>query len=149
MKLKLRIKPAWIGLFLIAVMLLSTFAYAILQSSNTRPNAQLPTSNIVDYRLDSNLKTTLMQYGFTIVTFEYKKDCVDCINQKYTLEAFAKEFNKQIYLEEIVDNSLNKSRVTISSIYGEDSLIDANDTAITSSFCKLMSSPPVACALKQ
>ena len=145
--MKLKLKPAWIGLFLIAVMLFSTFAFAVIQSVSPGQNAKLPESNIIDYQLDPNLKNGLIQYGATVITFEYNLGCDDCVNQKAALEFFANEYKQQIWLEELVDESLDKSKITISSIYGEDSLIDANETGIVSTLCKLMSAPPVTCAL--
>lgn len=145
--MKLKFKPAWVGLFLIAVMLFSTFAYAVIQSFYPKQNTKLPESNILDYQLDANLKNALMQYGATIVTFEYNLGCDNCVNQKSALEFFANEYKQQIWLEELVDESLDKSKITISSVYGEDSLIDANETGIVSTLCKLMVAPPVTCAL--
>jgi len=143
----MKLKPAWIGLFLIAVMLFSTFAYAVIQSFYPQQNIELPESNIIDYQLDASLKNALIQYGATVITFEYNLGCGNCVNQKAALEFFASEYKQQIWLEEIRDESLDKSKITISSIYGEDSLIDANETGIVSTLCKLMVAPPVTCAL--
>ena len=146
--MKLKFKTSWIGLFLIAVMLFSTFAYAIIQSFYPKQNTQLPKTNIIDYHLDSNLINALIQYGATVITFEYNMGCNNCPDQKATLESFANEYKQQIWLEEIVDQSLDTSNITMSSIYGEDKLVDANETGIISTLCQLMVSPPVACALK-
>lgn len=144
----MKFKPAWIGLFLIAVMLFSTFAYAVIQSLSPKQNTQLPESNIIDYQLDPNLRNALIQYGATVITFEYNMGCNNCINQKATLEFFANEYKQQIWLEEIVDESLDVSKITISSVYGEDNVVDANETQLYNSLCKLMVSPPVTCALQ-
>lgn len=146
MFMKFRFKPAWVGLFLIAVMLFSTFAYAFLQSFN-KPNQKLPTSNVIAYSLESSLKNTLIQYGATIVTFDYNLGCENCVNQKAALEFYAKEYEKQIFLEELLDNNLDKSKITVESAYGTEELVNANETQIVNTFCKLMVEPPVACAL--
>ena len=145
--MKLKVKPAWIGLFLIATMLFSTFAFAVIQSFYPKQNTQLPESNIINYQLDPSLRGALIQYGATIITFEYNMGCNGCVDQKSALEFFANEYKQQIWLEEIVDESLDVSEMTLSSIYGEDSLIDANETQIVNSLCILMVAPPVACAL--
>lgn len=163
MFMKFKFKPAWIGLFLIAIMLFSTFAYAIIQSFYPRQNVELPKSNIIDYRFDPNLKSALIQYGATIITFDYNLGCENCATQKSILEFFANEYKPsldkseitiediygKIILEELLDGSLDKSKIIISSTYGEDSLIDANETDIFNSLCKLMVAPPVACALQK
>ena len=143
----MKFKPAWIGLFLIATMLFSTFAYAVIQSFYPNQNAQLPESNVIGYRLDDNLRNALIQYGATVITFEYNLGCNNCVNQKAALESFANEYKQQIWLEEIVDESLDVSKISAASVYGEESLHDANETGIVGSLCKLMVSPPVACAL--
>lgn len=147
--MKLKFKPAWIGLFLIGVMLFSTFAYAVIQSLYPQQNVQLPTSNIINYELDANLKNALIQYGATIIKFDYNLGCNNCINQKSLLESFANEFKQQIWLQEIVTQSLDESKIDISSFYGEDSLIDANETEIVNSLCNLMVAPPVTCAIRK
>lgn len=147
--MKLKFKPAWVGLFLIAVMLFSTFAYAVIQSLYPKQNVKLPESNIVDYQLDPSLKNALIQYGHTIITFEYNLGCNNCVNQKSALEFFANEYKQQMWLEELTDENLDKSKITISSIYGENIITDGNETEIVSSLCKLMVAPPVTCALQK
>ena len=161
-KLNSKILIILLGVFLIGTMLFSVFAGPLLQSSNTQSNLDLPKTNIIDYQLDTKVKNAFMQYGVTIITFDYNLGCENCIAQKSTLEFFANEYkpnlNKpeitiegiygKIFLEELVDESLDKSKITITSIYGKDELTDANETGIVSSLCNLMVSPPVACALK-
>ncbi len=160
--MKFKFKTSWIGLFLIAVMLFSTFAYAIIQRFNSGENGQLPKSNIINYQLDDNLKNAFIQYGVTMITFDYNLGCENCVAQKSTLEFFANEYKLnldnpklsiddvygKIFLEEILDEGLDKSKTKITSAYGEDEMIDANETQIVNSLCKLMVSPPVACAIK-
>lgn len=145
--MKFKIKPAWIGLFLIATMLFSTFAYAVIQSLYPKQNTKLPETNVIDYHLDPELKNALIQYGSTIITFEYNLGCNNCVNQKAALEFFASDYKEQIWLEEILNNNLDISKIMISSLYGEDTLVDSNETSIVNSLCKLMVAPPIACAL--
>ncbi len=146
MFMRFKFKPAWIGLFLIGVMLFSTFAYAFLQSFN-KPDQKLPTSNVIAYSLESSLKSALIQYGATIVTFDYNLGCENCVNQKAVLEFYAKEYEKQIFLEELLDNNLDKSKITVESAYGIEELINANEIQIVGTFCKLLVEPPATCAL--
>ncbi len=146
--MKLKVKTSWIGLFLIATMLFSTFAYAIIQSfSSPSQNLQLPETNIINYQLDPNLRAALLQYGVTLMTFDYNLVCEDCVNQKSNLEFLANEYKEQIFLEEIRDDSLSVSKLTVESVYGKDELVGANETQIFHSLCKLMVAPPVSCAL--
>jgi hypothetical protein len=144
----MKLKTSWIGLFLIAVMLFSTFAYAIIQSFNSPEGTTLPETNIINYRLQPALKNALVQYGTTIITFEYNNFCNNCVNQKAMLEFFANEYKQQIWMEEIEMTNLDVSTITVSSAYGEDKLVDASDAQIASSLCKLMVSPPATCVLQ-
>lgn len=147
MFMKFKLKPAWIGLFLIGVMLFSTFAYAVIQSFYYKP-VKLPTTNVINYKLDINLKNALMQYsGATIITFNYNLACENCISQKSILEFYANEHKEQIFLEELLDDSLDKSRITIESVYGKEELVDSNETQIFAALCKLMVAPPATCTL--
>lgn len=138
-------KSSLIGLFLIAVMILSTFAYAVLQAFY--PRTELPKSNIIDYRLDRTVAEALIQSGATLITFEYSSTCNNCLDQKFILESVAKENEQQIFLEEILDESLNQSRLIIASAYGSQELTDPTDQQITSTLCMLMVAPPAQCAL--
>ena len=143
----MKVKSSWVGLFLIAVMLFSTFAYAVIQSLYPNQSTTLPDSNIIDYTLDPVLRDALVQYGATVVAFEYNLGCNNCVNQKAALEFFATEYKEQIWLEEVHNDNLDVSTIMISSVYGEETLVDANETQIVSSMCKLMTAPPVTCAL--
>ena len=145
--MKLKIKASWIGLFIIAMMLFSTFAYAVIQSLYPKQRTKLPESNIIDYELDQNLQTGLLQYGATIIKFDYNLGCQNCVSQKSTLEFYANEYKQQIFLEELKDESLNQSKITVESAYGSDELVSANETMILNSLCKLLVSPPATCAL--
>ncbi len=150
------------GLFMIGIMALSIFVGPSLQGSNLKQStAKLPTSNIINYELDPNIGAVLMQAGATIISLKYNSNCHNCINQKSILESYAYSYNPtnldkptthdiygKIFLEELVDSSLNTSIITITSGYGQDTLVDANETGIFSSLCKLMVSPPVTCAFQ-
>ncbi|MBI2543116.1 MAG: hypothetical protein HYW24_02945 [Candidatus Aenigmarchaeota archaeon] len=139
-------KSTLIGFILIAIMLLSTFSYAVLQSVNS-PNVELPESNVIEYRLEPDLKDAMIRYGVTFITFDYNLGCQNCIQQKSFLESVANEYKQQIFLEELKDDSLDVSKITVSSVYGEHELVNANETEILKSLCDFMVSPPVTCAL--
>lgn len=144
---KLKLKSSWIGLFLIGVMLFSTFAYAVIQSFYPRQRVKLPETNIIDYELDQNLKNALINYGITFITFDYNLGCKNCIDQKTYLESVANEFQQQIFLEELLNESLIESKIKIESIYGIQELAAANETEVFTALCDLMVSPPATCAL--
>lgn len=140
-----KIKSAWIGLLLVGIMLISTFAYAGLQSfRRTAP----PQSNVIDYELDSGLRNALIQQGATIIKFEYNENCEGCVEQKFYLEQIAEEFKEQVFLEEIVNTSIDIPKIMIASIYGNATYTNATQDDIFNGLCELMTYPPVACVAR-
>lgn len=75
-------------------------------------------TNIIDYRLDDNLRENLILYGKTIVTIEYNTSCEECLWQKSFLESFSRENSDQIILENIGNDTIETSNVTIESKRG-------------------------------
>lgn len=75
-------------------------------------------SNIINYKLDGQLRDDYLLYGKTIVNFEYNKTCIECIYQKWYLESFAKENSNQIILENVESPEAGTSNITIESKRG-------------------------------
>lgn len=152
--MKLRIKKsAWVGLILIILMLVSTFAYAIIQGLGFyRPSGEeveLPTNNIIDYELTREQESYAIRLGKTIVKFEYATTCIECLNQKAFVESIANEgdFSNQIILEEIVED-VDEPTLTITSAYGRRILTNATSDEIINSVCDLLTEPPVFCTVR-
>ena len=149
-----------IGMLLIGIMLVSTFAFAILQSVNTPKSAKLPETNVVDYQLDFNLKDALVENGATFMTLEYNSMCENCVEQKSFLEQLAKELKEPvlysdgktviypIYLEETVDETVNLPKLSMISKWGNKELTNATQDEIFSALCELLTSPPAVCAVR-
>lgn len=149
----MKVKPVIIALILLGMYIVSTFAYAILQS--IRSPVQLPKTNIVDYRLDSQLKNSFVQGGVTVLTFEYSSSCENCFEQKIFLEALANDFKQQlytdiynIYLEEILNETLESSKLTIESKLGNKTFTNPTENETVDAVCDLMFAPPVICAVR-
>lgn len=153
--MKLRIKKsAWIGVFLIIIMLGSTFAYSIIQGLGFyQPTAnteiELPESNIIDYELTKEQESYAIRLGKTILKFEYETTCVECLDQKTFIESLANDrtFSNQVILEEVakdVDNSV----LTITSFYGRRILTNVTNDEIVDGVCELLTEPPVFCTVR-
>lgn len=152
MKLKFKSSPKLmvilVGIFLIGTMIFNIFAAPLLQSSFSKQNLEIPKSNIIDYKMNPQVADALLQNGATIITFEYKLGCKNCIQQKYDLEYLANEYKNQIFLEEVVNESLDVSKIHVISAYSEEKLTDANSTGIFAALCNVMISPPPECAVR-
>ncbi len=147
-----KIKPAYIGILLIFLMFGSTFAYAVIQSVST-PSQQsnqnpLPTG-IIDYELSDFQTTELLRNGYTLMRYNYNITCVKCGQDRLMIEQLAEidKFKNQIVVQELVSG--NPGELTITSVYGQETLSDFVADDVIVSLCKLLVSPPVECAVLQ
>lgn len=146
-------KTAIIGIFIIAIMFVSTFSYGILQS--VRSTNQLPKSNILNYELTPQLRDAFVYYGATVLRFEYSSNCDNCFDQKGFLENMANTYKEtlatdfyNIYLEEILNETIEPSQLTIESKLGNRTIIDPTDNITFNALCDLMFAPPTICATR-
>jgi thiol-disulfide isomerase/thioredoxin len=139
---KLKIKLSWVVVGILILYLSSTFAFAGLQSARRSGSSQ---GNIVYYKLNNATMTTLIQQGATIVKFDYNDNCEGCAEQKVYLEQIAKEFEKQLILEEITNTNVTLPEVMITSIYGNTTLIKPTEDKIFATLCNLLTNPPITC----
>jgi hypothetical protein len=154
MKIKV-VKPAIIGLFLIFIMFGSTIAYSILQSVRfgETTEAELPKENIINYKLIPELKNLLLRQGRTVITYEYNLMCDNCLEQKNFLEQMVSsdQFKRQLFLEEVLSNSTEKTmpNIIIFSAYNQRILSNATQDEIIDALCEVVISPPVGCTLRK
>lgn len=145
---------AYVGLVLIALMLLSSFAFAVLQSYFYFPQQQqevtLPNTNIVDYELSPSQEIRLLQDGKTILKFDYSMNCEACLEQKDLLESFSTNspFAGQLFLEEVETTKINTTLIVL-SIYGQETLLNITQESVTEVLCRLVVQPPTGCVLTQ
>ena len=153
----MKVKPAVIALIVLGVYLVSTIAFVGLQSG--RSNNQLPKDNILDYKLDSQSREIVIYYGSTILTFEYSSNCDNCFEQKGFLENMASQFKQvvasdsenqffSIYLEELVNETVEPPELTIESKLGNRTLVNPTQNETFDAICDLMFSPPTICATR-
>lgn len=146
MKLKLP-SAKIIGFLLIGIMLLSTFAFSVIQSTifGTSQQTKLPESRIVNYRLTPQQQNLILSSGGSIITFFYSPNCLSCLEQKDYLEGLAQRYN-WLYLEEISGN-YNQS-VYILGFYGQKTLENKSNEEVFSALCEVAYQPPIECAMK-
>jgi len=153
----MKVKPAVIALIMLGVYLISTIAFVGLQSG--RSNTELPKDNILDYKLDFQLRDAFIYYGSTILTFEYSSSCDNCFEQKGFLENMASQFKQvvasdpnnqvfSIYLEELVNETIEPSKLAIESKLGNITLSNPTQNETFDAICDLMFSPPTICAAR-
>lgn len=145
-------RSAVIGIFFIILMLGSTIAYSIMSAIRTPQNegeTKLPETNIIDYELNAKQKELLLQKGIVLAKFTYNINCLECLQQKSYLESFARQYSNQIFLEEIINATVQNSTLTVNSLRGYDILTSVTQENILDVFCELMLQPPVDCALRK
>lgn len=144
-------KNKLIAIFFGIVMLGSVATYALMQAYNffgtPQQAAQLPSTNIIQGNLSSNVEQLIMSNGGTVVKFYYSSDCLSCVQQKNILESSANQ-NSLIYLEEIQTPSAVAQNIIITSLKDSKTLTNASADDIQNAFCDVLLQPPAACALR-
>lgn len=149
----MKVKPAWIALILLGMYIVSIFALSLLQRVSSP--MQLPSDVIISYRIDPQVKYSLIQAGITVLTFEYSSTCDNCYNQKFFLESMVTDFKQQvykdaynIYLAEILNETFDSSKLTIESKLGNQTFINPTQNETFNATCRLMVFQPIVCAIK-
>ena len=152
MKIRLNGKK-YASLVLMFLMLGSTITYGALQAfrgwqKSAEKAPELPESNVVDYEITAEQKNYMLRTGRTILDYRYRLACTECANQRAYIEAAARDFPTQIFVQEIIDNNATNSILSIASYYGSEQLTDPSNEEIFDTLCELMVEPPVRCATR-
>lgn len=148
----------YISLILIVLMVGSTLAFSALQAFQSwlQPNVgggtsapELPSDNVVQYAITTEQRNYMIRIGRTVIEYRYKLACAECANQRGYVEAAAREFPTQVFVQEIVDNSANNSTLTMTSYYGDKQLANPSFDEMFEALCELMVDPPVQCATRK
>ena len=144
----------FVSLILLLLMLGSTVTGFVLQAiglnrqGNDEVEIELPDSNIIDYELTKEQKDYAIRQGKTVMEYRYQLMCEICADQRAYLQSAASELSDQILLQEIVDDSVDSSRLEISSFYGRRLLSDPSAEQILDALCEIMADPPVRCVTR-
>jgi lipopolysaccharide export LptBFGC system permease protein LptF len=143
----MKIKPTYLGIFLIILFLVSSFAFTSFQTFH--PSVQIPNQNILEQELKPEQKSYLLENGYTLIEIKYNINCENCLNQKNFLEQIASSqgFKEQIYLQAIqTDTKIPK--IKIESIYGTKILENETQEKIIDAICELLVNKPLTCTLR-
>lgn len=148
-------KKKYASLILIFLMLGSTLAYSALQAFRTwkQPDEsasapELPASNVVDYEITAEQRNYMLRIGRTVLEYRYQLACMECANQRGYIEAAARDFPDQIFVQEIIDSTANNSTLSMTSYYGDELLANPSSEEILDALCRLMTEPPIICATR-
>lgn len=154
MKIKLPTNRIMAILFLI-IMVGSTASFAVIQSYNSGTTAQqnpngVPKNNIINYDVSSNVYSSFISAGYTVVKFYYNNACTTCLTPKNTLENLALNNKNQVLVEELVSTNGTVPSIAIASYKDSRTLNQPSADDITNALCDLMASPPATlkCALR-
>lgn len=136
-------KAKMMALVFVFLMFGSTFAFALLRSFGNRGNEiKIPRQRILNYELNEQQKRYLLRRGFTLIEYTYPVGCMDCIDVKNNLERITQTSENQIFLQELTDGT---SKVTITSLSGQEVLEDPTNEEIEEMACKLLMKKPIWC----
>jgi len=151
MKIKFN-KKKYVSLILMFLMLGSTITFGALQAFRTwrqpesTPAPELPATNVVAYEITAKQRNYMLRLGRTILEYRYQLACAECADQRGYIEAAARDFPDQIFVQEIVDNSANNPTLAMTSYYGDELLTNPSNEEILDALCRLMTDPPIICA---
>ena len=149
MKLKFTSKKI-ISLIFIFLMAGSTFAYAILSAfRNPEEEVKIPNQRIIDFELNQQQRSYLLQRGYTLIKYEYYNGCLECANTKTSLESLTNNADNQIFLQEILSDQSSTQTVTITSFKGEKTLKNPSNLDIQTNICNLITNKPLWCVTSQ
>lgn len=150
--MKLKIKSAYVGIFLIGLMFLSTFAFAALQTIYTpsQPNIELPNTNVINYQLGRDQQNLLISQGKTLITYRYDSACVSCLQQKQFLEQLAtnSKVSNDLFVQ-ILESNIDPPTVGLVSYSAQIQLTNATNEELFSGLCQVLIKRPLECALQQ
>lgn len=145
--MKLKIKPqALIALAFVFLMAGSTFAFALLNAfKNPEEDIQIPNQRIIDFKLNEQQRSFLLQRGYTLIEYQYYNGCLECGSIKSNLEGWTQNSDNQIFLQELVSDQDSIHSVTITSLRGQKSINNPTNEDIQTNICNLIINRPLWC----
>lgn len=139
-----------VSIVLLLLMLGSTVTGFVLQalSSGTdeiKDQVEIPAGNIVNYELTVDQRNELMRRGMTLVEYRYQYVCENCDIHRGFLASAISEYPEQIFVQEILDDTLEKPVLEMSSLMRREILTDPSSDDIMAALCDVMVDPPVRC----
>jgi len=145
--MKLKITPQkLIALAFVFLMFASSLAYALINAfRNPEESITVPNQKIIDYELNQQQRTFLLQRYYTLVEYRYFTGCMDCISMRNELERITQNSDGQIFLQEIVSTDNATTSLTITSLRGQKILDNPTNEEIEDTICNLLVSQPLWC----
>jgi len=138
-----------ISIVFIFLMLGSTFAVVTYSFyKNPEENIEIPNEMIINYELNKQQRSYLLQRGYTLIKYEYYNGCLECAETKNSLESLTNNADNQIFLQEIVSES-SSQKVMIVSLKGEKTLKDPLNLELQNNICNLIIKKPLWCVTSQ
>lgn len=145
MKLKMSSQKL-IALVFIILMFGSTFAFAMLNVFRTpEQTIEIPDKRIINYRLNEQQRSYLLQGYYTLIEYTYFTGCLECANTKNKLEQITLNSDNQIFLQELVSTESVSSSLSISSLKNQKTLSNPSDEEIESTVCDILINRPLWC----
>lgn len=125
------------GLIIIAVMLGSSLLTVLYSIQPKNYNIKLP-PNIVDYKFDSNMENILIANRYTIITFIFGNNCMNCSEILSFLEDFVNRNRDQIFLQKIFDEREKSFYLEVKSYLGAEEVKVLDKKEVLKVLCSLI-----------
>jgi len=143
MKVKLSSQKL-IALIFIILMFGSTFAIFITFRT-TEETIEIPNQRIINYRLNEQQRSYLLQRGYTLMEYSYFTGCLECANIKNELEQISLNSDDQIFLQELVSTESVSTSLSIASLKDQKTLENPTEEEIESTVCEILINRPLWC----
>ncbi|MBD3155636.1 MAG: hypothetical protein GF368_03195 [Candidatus Aenigmarchaeota archaeon] len=136
-----------VAIILIILMLGSTIGMFASIFLNPEEEVELPNNKIIKYRLtEAQVKKLIGDPRYkTVIEYEYPSGCLECANLLNNLEYFTMNSENQIYLQEIQKDGISSSKLTVTSLRGQEILYNPTTEEALDIICELIISSPLFC----
>lgn len=125
------------GLFVVAIMVLSTAGYAMYSSAPQDVKKTGPTiPSVVDRPLTQSEKILILRSGKTLIQYQYPEGCMECLDDKIMLEIFTRQLDGFVVLEEFIGND-TQARMIAGATGDIIEIENITEVALFETFCKL------------
>jgi len=127
-----------VALLFVMLMMVGTIGMFISVLLKPSDKVEIPGSRLITYRLtEVQLKEIIKNY-YTNVEYVYPSGCMECGVILNSLEYWTAMSDNQIYLQEVQDDSSSSSKLTVTSLRGQEILHNPNEDEIKNDICDML-----------
>jgi len=141
------VKQRILAIAFILILVGSTIIYGLVVFFWPKTGDFIPKERILNYKLNEMQVAILVQNYFTVVEYNYTRDCLECVQVKDYLEELTQNSDGQIYLQEILVE--DSPRLYIINALNETIIDNPTASQAIDAVCDILISTPMWCAINK